>query len=47
LLLVEAVDCARLRLFSKEVMRFLGWLILIDLDEWGVYASYTLRESRK
>jgi hypothetical protein len=21
-------------------MRFLGWLILIDSDEWGVYASY-------
>ncbi len=33
LLLVEAVDFARLRLFLKEVMRFLGWLILIDLEE--------------
>jgi hypothetical protein len=33
LLLVKAVDFARLRLFSKEVMRFLGWLILIDLEE--------------
>jgi hypothetical protein len=32
-LLVEAVDLAWLRLFSKEVIRFLGWLILIDFEE--------------
>ncbi|MFT6095061.1 MAG: hypothetical protein ACJA2Q_002969 [Pseudohongiellaceae bacterium] len=33
LLLVEAVEFPRLRLLSNEVMRFLGWLILIDLEE--------------
>jgi hypothetical protein len=33
LLLVEAVDFARLSLFSKEVMKFLGWLLLIDFEE--------------
>ena len=31
---------ALLRLFSKEVTRFWGWLLLIDLGLLGVYASY-------
>jgi len=32
----------RLRVFSREVTRFLGWLILIAFEKSGAYAPYIL-----
>ena len=27
---------------SKDLWGFWNWLILLDIEEWGVYISYTL-----
>ena len=41
LLFIELVNStACLRLFSKKATRFLGWLVLIDSGESGVYTFY-------